>query len=590
LRPEHSPFDDRHHPLLGAAGAARAMSGAHGAVGDPRAIDGGIGSRYWIVLMVALVACVWFGTLDARHLRPTDEGRYAEIAREMFVSGDWVTIRYNDLKYFEKPPFHLWVTALVYHAFGVGEWQARLWVGVSGALGMLLTMLAARRWYGPGVGLLSGLVLLAAPNWNFGAHFNSLDMGLSGALAAVLAGALIAQHPQTGAAARRRWMWFAWGAIGVAVLTKGLIGIVVPGLALVVYSLWARDLQIWRRLHIASGVLLMLAITVPWFWLVARRNPEFLHFFFVHEHFQRYLSKVHQRSAPIWYFVPQLLGGFAPWLGLWPGIVARIRDPAPGEGLRPALLLAAWASSIFVFFSLSSSKLPGYILPMMPALAVLAALALDRLSARAWSRQLTGALVVCVGLVLASPWVTRLGSATTPNALYRDYAPWLVAASLTALLGVLLARRLLARGRQRGSIAAYALAMFAAATVALVGHDTLGRSDSGVDLVAPIRAVLGPEMPIYGVRMLDHTLPFYLGRTLIIVEAPDELEFGTQQEPRKWLPTMAAFRDRWLAGPHALAVMSHGTFESLRREGLPMVTIAEDPRRVVVANFEARRP
>ena len=113
------------------------MSGAHGAVRDQRAIDGGIGSRYWIVLIVALVACVWFGTLDARHLRPTDEGRYAEIAREMAVSGDWVTIRYHDLKYFEKPPFHLWVTALVYHAFGVGEWQARLWVAVSGALGML---------------------------------------------------------------------------------------------------------------------------------------------------------------------------------------------------------------------------------------------------------------------------------------------------------------------------------------------------------------------------------------------------------------------------------------------------------------------
>ena len=112
--------------------------------------------------LLAAVAAVWFLSLDARHLVPSDEGRYAEIAREMFATGDWVTIRYNGLKYFEKPPFHLWMTALAYHAFGIGEWQARLWAAISGAVGLLITVLAARRWFGARVGLLSGLVLLAA--------------------------------------------------------------------------------------------------------------------------------------------------------------------------------------------------------------------------------------------------------------------------------------------------------------------------------------------------------------------------------------------------------------------------------------------
>jgi 4-amino-4-deoxy-L-arabinose transferase-like glycosyltransferase len=100
-------------------------------------------SVFWIGLLILLV---WFGTLDARHLLRSDEGRYAEIAREVFSSGDWVTIRYNGLKYFEKPPFHLWMTALAYHAFGVGDWQARLWVAISGVVGMLMTMVAAHRW------------------------------------------------------------------------------------------------------------------------------------------------------------------------------------------------------------------------------------------------------------------------------------------------------------------------------------------------------------------------------------------------------------------------------------------------------------
>src|SRR5450755_380278 len=195
------------------------------------------GFSTWLIVAAAVVACTWFLTLDARHLLRSDEGRYAEIAREMLASGDWVTIRYNGLKYFEKPPFQLWMTALAYAAFGIGEWQARLWVGLSGVLGMLAMVAAARQWFGGWVGLLTGLVLLAAPAWNLGSHFNSLDMGVSAALACVLAGFLMAHHPSASPAATRNWMWFAWAAMAVAVLTKGLIGIVLPAIVLVVYTL-----------------------------------------------------------------------------------------------------------------------------------------------------------------------------------------------------------------------------------------------------------------------------------------------------------------------------------------------------------------
>src|SRR5450755_5131294 len=115
------------------------------------------GFSTWLIVAAAVVACAWFLTLDARHLLRTDEGRYAEIAREMLASGDWVTIRYNGLKYFEKPPFHLWMTALAFHAFGVGDWQARLWVALSGVVGLGMTMLAADRWFGRRAAWLTGL-------------------------------------------------------------------------------------------------------------------------------------------------------------------------------------------------------------------------------------------------------------------------------------------------------------------------------------------------------------------------------------------------------------------------------------------------
>ena len=539
--------------------------------------------------LVAFVAAAWFLTLGLRHLLPSDEGRYAEIAREMYASGDWVTIRYNGVKYFEKPPLHLWMTAIAYHLFGVGEWQSRLWVAISGAIGILATMVAAKRWYGERVALLAGLVLLAAPTWNIAAHFNSLDMSVSGALACVLASVLMAQHPDASAAQRRHWMWAAWAAMAAAVLTKGLIGLVLPGLVLFVYVLLARDWMLLRRLHAGSGSLLFLVIVVPWFVIVSLRNPEFPSFFFIHEHWQRYTTNVHHRGAPWWYFVPQLLVGFVPWLALsWP-MARAVRKDLGGEGFRPALLLGVWAAVIFVFFSLSGSKLPGYIVPIFPALALLAAPVLSSIDAKAWRRQIVlTALIVAITLA-ATPFVARLGSTGTPNELYRSYAVWMAGALALSLGGLALAFRLRHSAGLR-SFGVYSVTLFAAITVALLGHETFGRKSSGVDLAAPIQKVLTPGMPIYSVRMLDHTLPFYLRRATTMVESADELEFGLTQEPQKWLPSLDAFENAWASGPPAIAIMSPATHALLERGKVAMVPLARDARRVVVTNFPQRQP
>jgi hypothetical protein len=135
-------------------------------------------------------------------------------------------------------------------------------------------------------------------------------------------------------------------------------------------------------------------------------------------------------------------------------------------------------------------------------------------------------------------------------------------------------------------MAAYALAFFALVTIALRGHETFGLSSSGAPLAARVAPLLDQTMPLYGVRMLDHTLPFYLRHVLTLVESPDELEFGLAQEPQRWLPTLDAFVHQWTSGRRALAVMSHPTYEELRSRQLPMVVVGEDVRRVVVANFE----
>jgi len=544
-----------------------------------------------VLLVVIGVLLVWFGTLDARHLLRPDEGRYAEISREMFVTGDWVTIRYNALKYFEKPPFHMWVTTIAYELFGVGDWQARLCVALSGIVGVGMTMWATARWFGCRAGLLAGLVMLAMPMWSVAGHFNSLDMTLSGALACVLACMLLAQHPDTSPGARRAWMLACWAFMGVAILTKGLVGIALPGLVLVVYTLLTRDVGLWRRLHLPTGILAMLVVTVPWFWLISTKNPEFPQFFFIHEHWDRYTSTVHSRKGSIWYFVPLLLAGMLPWLGLVPRMWDVVRDRtgarrgAGGKPFQPALLSLVWFAAIFVFFSMSGSKLPGYIVPVFPALAILAAVALDQISDRSWNRQINALLVLAVVGLLAAPVVATLERETNPNEVFRAFAVYIGVAFAVLLAGMLLARRLL---RTRGvfpSVAAFALSMFLTCTIGLLGHEVMGRRAAGVDMLPAIKAVLKDDMPLYGVGMLDHTLPFYLGRTLTMVAAPDELEFGTQQEPEKWLPTMDAFVAKWKDGQPALGIMSPETYDSLVAQQVPIYVVARDVRRVVASNF-----
>lgn len=540
-------------------------------------------------LLATAFLAVWLGTLGYRHLIPTDEGRYAEIAREMFTSGDWVTIRYNDLKYFEKPPLQMWGTALAYTLFGVGDWQARLFTALSGMVGIALTMLAAARWWGKRVAVISGLVLVSAPMWNVGAHFNSLDMGVAGCMTMALASLLLAQHPDATRAQQRGWMWACWASMALAVLSKGLIGVVLPGFVLVVYTLVARDWALWRRLHLVTGLIVFFAVSAPWFVLISVRNPEFVWFFFVHEHFQRFTSAVHNRSEPLWYFVPLLLAGFLPWLAQLPA-AANLTfgrsgiSSAAANGFRPTLLLGLWAILIFAFFSLSNSKLPGYIFPIIPALAVLAALALEHTGERAWRWQLKAFLALAVIGLAVSGYVATMSSDMYPNAVFSRFALFLAGAFAAGAAFTWLALRV--GGRRFESLVAFASAWFLTFTVATLGHEAFGRSMSGIDLVPAVKPWLKPGVPFYAVERLDHTIPFYLGKPTVMVQEPDELAFGVRQEPSKWIPTTEAFVARWQdlgkAGSEAVAMMGPGTYDRLAAQGVPMIIIARDARRVIV--------
>ena len=265
-----------------------------------------------LLLLLAFTA-VWFSNLEYRKLVNPDEGRYAEIPREMVASGDWTTPRLNDIKYFEKPALQYWATAAAFTLFGEHQWTARLWSALTGFLGVLMVFFTGRRLFGAQAGWYAALVLGSSLLWVLIAHVNTLDMGVSFFLAAAVCAFLLAQHDAAAARARERWMLAAWAALALAVLSKGLIGLVLPGAALTLYVLIERDWRLIGRLHLFTGIILLLAITLPWFVAVSRANPEFFHFFFIHEHFERFLTKAHGRYQPPYYFIPVLLAGMLPW-------------------------------------------------------------------------------------------------------------------------------------------------------------------------------------------------------------------------------------------------------------------------------------
>jgi len=542
------------------------------------------------VMLLVVFGLVWFSNLEYRKLVNPDEGRYAEIPREMVASGDWTTPRLNDIKYFEKPALQYWATAAAYTLFGERQWTARLWSALTGFLGVLMVFFAGRRLFGEEAGWNSALVLASSLLYVLIGHVNTLDMGVSFLLSAAVCAFCLAQSDASEARDRRRWMLAAWASLALAVLSKGLIGLVLPGAALVLYILIERDWRLARRLHLVPGFALFLLITVPWFVAVSLANPEFARFFFIHEHFERFLTRAHGRYQPMYYFIPVLLAGMLPWTVALAGALARARKRAPEQHFQAQRFLLLWAVVVFVFFSASSSKLVSYILPLFPALALLTGARLTQLGARALAWQALPAALAGIAVLALMPGIERYASREVPVELFRDYAVWLIAAALLQIAGAAACAWLARHNRRAAALAVLAASGLAFAQLALSGHESLSTANSAYHVAQRIKPELMPGMPFYSVNTYDQSLQFYLRRSTTMVAYKDELGFGIAQEPQKFIADFAQFEKTWIADRAALALMSRDAYETFSAKGLPMRLVARDTRRIVVARHLAANP
>jgi len=536
-----------------------------------------------IVLAVLVFAAVAVGIDNMeRPLANPDEGRYSEISREMALSGDWVTPRLNGIKYFEKPPLQYWASALSFKLFGVNDYTARLYVALAGFATIALVGFIGRRLWGWDMALASMIALACSPYFMALGGIVTLDMGLTLWTTATLFCYLGAEHARERPRTQLRWMLFAWAAMAMAVLSKGLVGIVFAGAAMLIVVFLRRERAALARLRLIPGLIVFFAIAAPWFVAVSMANDEFAQFFFFHEHFARFLTTTHRRVEPWWYFLPIVALGFLPWMFALPAAVIhawREERAAPFQPLRITLL---WCAFVVLFFSASGSKLPAYVLPVFPPLA----LVLGRYLMLAPEKRLalwSGLVIpVAVALVVVAWRLPQSAKDEWTRGMYVEARPWAVAAAAVLLIGAILTTALLIR-RQRW----LALVIATFATILLMdcgeeAYEELTPRQSGVEVAAKMKAQARLDSRFYFVGHYEQTVPFYLGRTLQLFDYEDEFETGQKAEARFAKRELHEFPPEWQRPGDALAIMQPRVYEQLKRQGLPMAVLHADPKRVLV--------
>lgn len=557
------------------------------AVSAPPTQSATVIARRSLAVFWLLLALAWFLPLNSPHLFDPDEGRYAEIPREMVATGDWVTPRLNDIKYFEKPALQYWATATAFELFGQHPWTVRLWPALCGFLGLVLTWSIARRLIDEPTALIAVLVQASALLYVGMARIATLDMSLSAALQLAMSG-LVMLIAKRGSASQSRiaspWALMLGVGVALAVMSKGLVGILIPGAVAFLYVVLCRDWGLIRRAQVGWTVLALGVLAAPWMLLASRRNPEFAHFFFVVQHFQRYLSqRGFDRYQPAWFFIPVLFAGLLPWATLLPGALKQ-GWIAARRGDRAASLLLLWAGFIFAFFSLSQSKLIPYIVPMFPALSLLMARHIAVLSRRRLAQHLSAVLLLSSAIVatLLILWATPLGASLVARATPASITGFVLAFALLGL-GAGFGARLARQGYVLGAIAAATAGGLLLAQSALLGADQLPRMQQVVELASHLQSELDASTRVFCVDTYPQPIPFYLKRPCTLVGYRGELDFGLQQEPWRFIAHLDDFATLWRQQQDALAIMNRTDYQQLEALGTPMRLIYTAPSFIAVA-------
>ncbi|HEY3278362.1 MAG TPA: glycosyltransferase family 39 protein [Syntrophorhabdaceae bacterium] len=484
-----------------------------------------------LLVIVFLSSVFLFCALGDYSLKEPDEGRYAEIPREMVETGDYIVPHLNYVRYFEKPPLLYWAVAISYKLFGINEWSFRS-VNAAFAFFMVLFLYVfGRKWFGGRAALLSCLILVSSFGFFSMARIVTTDMCFSFLLFASLLCFYDFYRDKKAFS-----LYLFYGLAGLATLAKGPAAVVLLGGAILVFLFTEKRLSFLKELKWLRGSAIYACIVLPWIIAISLRDREFLHFFFIDQHILRFATTQHKRSGPLYYFLPVLFGGMFPWSFFLPrGIVTLWRK----KELR---LFIIWSALVFGLFSISGSKLPPYILPIFPALSLVLGVFFDENRHRyaRWAGEIALYMVVfavfsLLGFLRLYPpflaWVASL--APNAPALAQELKCFCLGVSFVSC--VVLCMSFFRTFRRYGAIFLILLSFSFSFFSVLMGFGlhTLDKLKTAKELALAVNQSKGTFDHLVGYDVYEQTLPFYTKSRLILANFTGELKMGSMRDGAK---------------------------------------------------------
>ena len=558
-----------------------------------------------LVLLTVGIAFVFGLFLGARPLNVPDEGRYSEIPREMLVLHDFVTPHLNGVKYFEKPPLFYWLQAgsikflnpfiiqwerkLNKHQKDrylspISEWTVRLPNAIVGLLGCLFVYASGRILFQRRTGLLSAIILASSVLYFSLARLVTLDMTLTVCLSVSLLSFLMATNQPSGLS-RRCLFYSAYAFSALAMLTKGLIGVLFP---IMIVGAWILVLNQWywlKKSFIPSGLLLFLAIVLPWHILAQLRNSDFFSFYFIEQQFLRYSTLIAQRYQPDWFFIPIFIVGLLPWVCFLPqAILSHLpRNRKQLQEKSNSIFLLLWIGLIFIFFSFSHSKLIPYILPIFPALALL----IGHFFATYWERS----AIKWGYFALSWVWLA-LGGIGVVGLIKNSFSTlshtaklFLIGSYSVFLLNSLVASFFVVKKKLKWAFSTLAVGSVISYLIIFTGIPYVD-TRSIKPLVRILKPLLKPGDKIVVYYDYYQDLPFYLNRRVMTVNIGGELSFGMRhQDMRYWAPKALNFWSEWNSPAPIYMITNEEVYRQLIKQKKELIyLVAKTPQNVLLTN------
>ncbi|MCD6038809.1 MAG: arnT 3 [Gammaproteobacteria bacterium] len=539
--------------------------------------------RSWVtdlLLMTFLLGFFYVLYLGMHPLFTPDEGRYSEVAREMIATHDYITPRLNGVAFLDKPILYYWLQVSAIKIFGLKEWALRFWPAFIAVLGCIMTYLAGRLLFTRRTGVLSAIMLATNPLYYGAAHYANLDLEVAVLISCTLFFSLFALQAVSNQR-RTVFLLFAYLFSALAVLTKGLIGVAFP---VMIVGSWILIFHQWKllgKMRLLSGTCIFLVLTLPWYFLVQKANPQFFHFFFVTQQVERFLTQADFNNSTVaWFYLPIVGVGFLPWsLFLVQALIRLIQQIRKNfRQSRTQVFLLLWFLIVFIFFSFPKSKTVGYILPLFPVMALITG---DYVS-KYWEQPkspgilfaILSFIIVCFFIIVVCVLVPHIKAMEIPQGI----VAYLNDIAVIFLLGGVAAFYFLFKRNVKKLFACFTVIASAFLLILSISAPVLNQKTIK-PLAMQLKSIITPQDEVVTFYRYYQDLPLYLERRITIVadwHAPDilhndnwvrELWFGMPfQDTSAWLIGESAFWQRWNSRRRLFVLMNVHDYENFSKK------------------------